>query len=477
MSNSTSDPIVVTRFAPSPSGYLHLGNARTALLSFLAARKAGGRFVLRVEDTDEARSEEIYLQSLLSDLRWFGLQWDEGPDIGGPNGPYRQRDRRAIYDDFLKRLDLAGLTYPCFCTPVELNVARKTQLAAGQPPRYAGTCRNLTEAQRAERRARGLQAAIRFRVPVNRPVTFKDVVHGEQRFMSDDIGDFVIRRADGSAAFFFSNAIDDSMMGVTLVLRGDDHLANTPRQLMLLEALGLPRPGYAHVALLLGLDGAPLSKRHGSTSLHDFRERGFLPEALRNHLVRLGHACSSDGFLDESAMISDFDITRLGRAAAKFDEAQLKHWQKEAVNALSEQRLLAWLAPELPQGLPAADVAAFCTAVRGNVEVPGDVTPWVEVVFGKKIAVADDARTAIKEAGPTFFATAANIYERVGADLKILAKELSVASNKKGPSLYMPLRAALTGVTHGPELAPILKLLWPEKVLSRFEQAKQIALA
>ncbi|MBC7984052.1 MAG: glutamate--tRNA ligase [Candidatus Obscuribacterales bacterium] len=472
-----SNPVtpIVARFAPSPSGYLHLGNARTALLSYLAARKSGGRFVLRVEDTDEARSEEVYLQSLLSDLRWFGLSWDEGPDRGGPHAPYRQRDRREIYDAHLKKLDDAGLTYSCFCTPVELNLARRSQLAAGQPPRYAGTCRRLTEAQRAEKRAKGLQAAIRFRIPANQAVTFRDVVHGEQRFMSDDIGDFVIRRADGSAAFFFSNAIDDALMGITLVLRGDDHLANTPRQLLLLDALGLPKPNYAHVALLLGLDGSPLSKRHGSTSLHEFRERGFLPEALRNHLVRLGHACSKDGFLDDAAMIADFDATRLGRAAAKFDETQLKHWQKEAVAALTPEQLQAWLAPELPQGLAAADVTAFCTAVRGNVEVPSDAKLWVTVVFEKKIDIDDDARDAIKAAGADFFVTAKEIYERVGADMKALVKELGAATGKKGPLLYMPLRSALTGVTHGPELGPILKLLWPEKILSRFEYAKQLA--
>ncbi len=476
MSNPIPESKIVARFAPSPSGYLHLGNARTALLSFLAARKVGGRFILRVEDTDEARSEEVYLQSLLSDLRWFGLHWDEGPDVGGSHGPYRQRDRRAIYDDFLAKLDVAGLTYPCFCTPVELNVARKTQLAAGQPPRYAGTCRRLSDAQRQEKKAKGLPAAIRFRVPNDKPVRFHDLVHGDQRFLSDDIGDFIIRRADGSAAFFFSNAVDDALMGVNLVLRGDDHLANTPRQLLLLEALGLPLPNYAHVALLLGLDGSPLSKRHGSTSLHEFRERGFLPEALRNHLVRLGHACASDGFLDTDAMIADFDITRLGRAAAKFDETQLKHWQKESVARLTPERLQQWLASELPKGMAAADAAAFCSAVRGNVEVPSDAKQWVAVVFENKIAIDDMARNAMREAGSDFFGAASGIYERVGADLKLLVKELGAATGKKGPGLYMPLRAALTGVTHGPELAPILKLLWPEKVTARLEHAKQLAM-
>jgi glutamyl-tRNA synthetase len=293
--------------------------------------------------------------------------------------------------------------------------------------------------------------------------------------MSDDIGDFVICRADGSAAFFFSNAIDDSLMGITMVLRGDDHLPNTPRQLMLLDALGLPKPEYAHLALMLGLDGTKLSKRHGATSLHEFRERGFLPEAMRNHLVRLGHACSKDGFMNDAEIIADFDLNRLGRAAAKFDETQLKHWQKEAVAALSPEQLQAWLAPHLPAGVAAAEAATFCAAVRGNVELPSDVVPWVDVVFGKKIAIEDAARAAMKEAGSEFFTAAASIYERVGTDLKTLVKELGMATGKKGPALYLPLRAALTGVTHGPELAPLLKMIWPEKVLSRFEHAKQLA--
>jgi glutamyl-tRNA synthetase len=221
---------------------LHLGNARTALLNYVAARKSGGRFILRVEDTDEARSSERFMHELFADLRWLGLDWDEGPDIGGPHTIYRQLQRREIYETWLAKLDALGLTYPCFCTPAELNISRKQQLAAGKPPRYAGTCRSLTEAQRSERLVSGQAAALRFRVPSGKTVSFVDVVQGEQKFVSDDIGDFIIRRADGGTAFFFSNAIDDALMGVTLVLRGDDHLTNTPRQLMILDALDLPKP-------------------------------------------------------------------------------------------------------------------------------------------------------------------------------------------------------------------------------------------
>lgn len=466
---------VVTRFAPSPTGYIHLGNARTALLSFLAARKAGGRFILRVEDTDEARSTEAFMQSLLDDLRWLGLDWDEGPDIGGPHETYRQQQRGAIYEHWLAKLDAAGLTYPCFCTPAELSISRKQQLAAGKPPRYAGTCRALTPEQRAERVARGQAAALRFRVPSGKTVTFDDVVHGEQRFNTDDIGDFIIRRTDGSTAFFFSNALDDALMGVTLVLRGDDHMTNTPRQILILEALGLPIPRYAHVALLLGMDGAPLSKRHGAVGLHDLRERGYLPEAVCNHLVRLGHTCVTEGWLDREAMLKDFDLQRLGRAAAKFDEAQLRHWQKEAVAHLSPQAFRAWTAAHLPRDVEEQRLERFVDAIRHNVEFPSDVARWASVVFASALELAPEAVTAIREAGAAFFASAKEVFARGGSDFKQAVREVGQASGKKGPSLFMPLRAALTGAMHGPELAPILALIPGDEVLKRLERAAQIA--
>ncbi|HSN71635.1 MAG TPA: glutamate--tRNA ligase family protein, partial [Steroidobacteraceae bacterium] len=212
----------ITRFAPSPTGLLHLGNARTALLNALAAHQSGGRFLLRIEDTDEARGSRELEHRLLDDLAWLGVHWDEGPDVGGANGPYRQSERNASYQTALAQLERQGLVYPCFCTQAELALARRTQLAAGQAPRYPGTCRELSAAEQSERQSRGVPAALRFRVPSGRTVTFIDRVHGEQRFASDDIGDFVIRRADGSMAFFFANAVDDAQMGVNLVLRGAD---------------------------------------------------------------------------------------------------------------------------------------------------------------------------------------------------------------------------------------------------------------
>lgn len=478
MSSDLPHPPVlpVTRFAPSPTGFLHLGNARTALLNFLAARKAGGRFILRVEDTDEARSNDEFMRALFADLHWLGLEWDEGPDVGGPHAAYRQQQRRAIYEAWLSRLDVAGLTYPCFCTPVELNIARKRQVAAGQPPRYAGTCRNLTPEERAERLVRGEPAALRFRVPPGQVIAFNDLVHGEQRFSSDDIGDFIIRRTDGGTAFFFSNAVDDALMGVTLVLRGDDHMTNTPRQILILQALALPIPQYAHVALLLGMDGAPLSKRHGDTSLRDLRERGYLPGALRNHLVRLGHSCVTDGWLDDAAMLADFDLHRLGRAAAKFDYTQLRHWQKETVAQLSAEEFLQWIAAELPAGVAAPRQAQFVAAVRANVELPSDAKVWADVIFGQLQEFDPPALAAIREAGAEFFTAAAAAIGQPGVEFKQAVKSLGQATGKKGPALFMPLRAALTGFTHGPELAPLLALLPAAEVQARLAHARGLAI-
>lgn len=469
-----SSTALVTRFAPSPTGHLHLGNARTALLNYLAARKCGGKFILRVEDTDEARSSEEFMRELFEDLHWLGLAWDEGPDVGGPHAIYRQQQRRAIYEEWLAKLEAVGLTYPCFCTPTELNIARKQQLAAGKPPRYPGTCRALTEEQRAERSVSGRSAALRFRVPNGQVVSFNDVVHGEQRFATDDIGDFIIRRTDGSTAFFFSNAIDDALMQVTLVLRGDDHLTNTPRQILLLQALGLPIPAYGHVALLLGMDGAPLSKRHGDTSLRDLRKRGYLPGALRNHLVRLGHSCVTDGWLDDAAMREEFDLHRLGRAAAKFDEAQLRHWQKEAVAHLSICEFQDWISDRLPPGIDADRRALFSLAVRHNVEYPTDAKLWADVVFGKLGEFEPAAADTIRDAGEQFFAVAMEVLGD-SLEFKQAAREIGQRTARKGPALFMPLRAALTGVTHGPELGPLLTLISRDEIRARLEKARQLA--
>jgi nondiscriminating glutamyl-tRNA synthetase len=465
MSASKDSSPVITRFAPSPTGSLHLGNARTAFFSHLWARKSGGRFILRIEDTDVERSQLRFREALMADMRWLGLDWDEGPDIGGPSAPYSQAERGDFYRALYSRLELNGEAYPCYCTAQELELSRKLQRMSGKPPRYAGTCRNLTAAQREERRARGLKAALRFAVPSDQIIEFTDVVHGPQRFMSGDIGDFIIRREDDTAAFFFSNAVDDSAMGVTQVLRGDDHLTNTPRQLMVLDALSMRRPGYGHVGLLVGSDGAPLSKRHGSTSAQDFRERGFLPAAILNQLFRLGHTSDSDSWLPVSDMPAHFRPEHLGRAPARFDESQLAHWQKETLERMSAAQIAEWLG--------AGDSAAFIELMRHNVVLPADAAPWRAVVRGELPPLGKDERSIIAATGPEFFAAATAAFDQSPSDLKHLTKILKERTGRKGADLYMPLRIALTGQAHGPELGPLLKLMSPETARDRLESHAQ----
>ena len=451
---------VVTRFAPSPTGALHLGNARTAFFSYLWARKTGGRFILRIEDTDVERSEDRFRTALLEDLAWLGLDWNEGPDVGGPSAPYRQSERGGIYQNLFGKLQSEGLTYPCYCTPQELELSRKLLRMSGKPPRYAGTCRDLGAAQRAAREARGLVPALRFRVPAGRMIEFADLVHGPQRFQSDDIGDFIIRRDNGSAAFFFCNAVDDSMMGVTHVLRGDDHLANTPRQILLLEALGLRRMQYGHVGLLTGADGAPLSKRHGDTSVRDFRERGFLPDALLNHLFRLGHTPDVDEYLPLAQMPQAFRPDHLGRAATRFDEVQLIHWQKASMARASTEKVRAWLARAVT-GPPGADMDAFAELVRNNVVLPEDARGWAGAAWGDLAALPEQERRVLEDAGPAYFTAALRAYDESAGDWKLLTSKLKDATGRNGAALYRPLRVALTGQQHGPELAPLLKLMPP----------------
>jgi glutamyl-tRNA synthetase len=458
---------VVTRFAPSPTGELHLGNARTALFNLLLTQHAGGRFLLRIEDTDSERSLDAHTLGLMADLRWLGIEWDAGPDREDERGPYRQSQRAALYTRDLATLERAGAVYPCFCTALELELARRAQLAAGRAPRYAGTCRELTRSERERRLAAGVPAALRFRVPPGERLEFPDLVHGPQSFLSDDIGDFIVRRADGTAAFFFSNAVDDARMGITLVLRGEDHLANTPRQLLILAALGLAPPTYGHVALLVGADGAPLSKRHGAVSVREYRERGYLPEAISNHLFRLGHSSPLHGLLTLSEMARAFDPAHLGRAPTHFDEQQLKVWQKDTVHRLGAPAAREWLSGVLPAGLESEAAAAFTAAVLPNLLLPEDARPWVEIVFGGLPALEPAAAELVREAGRGYFSAAAAAAARDGNDLPAIAGAVRAATGRKGADLYMPLRVALTGIAHGPELAPLLKAMPPGKARER----------
>ncbi len=459
-----------TRFAPAPTGHLHLGNVRTAFFNWLLARQSAGRFVLRVEDTDAERSRGDYLDALIADLHWLGLDWDEGPDSGGDFGPYSQAARAKIYAEYFDRLVRSRHAFPCFCTPQQLAIARKAQLSSGRPPRYPGTCRDLPGAEVKARLDAGETASLRFRVDRGRDIRFVDLVRGPQQFASNDIGDFVIRRADGSAAFFFTNALDDSLMQITDVLRGEDHIANTPRQILILECLGLRVPRYGHMSLLVGEDSAPLSKRHGASSLRDLREQGFLPAAVLNYLLRLGHALVDDRWYELVEMPAAFGIGRLGRAPSRFDLDQLEHWQREAIHRADDQTLIAWAGADALESVPTNERAAFIRAVRPNLTRPADLADWAGRIFGSLPEPEDDAVAAIAGAEPGFFAAAVSACENGRASLRDLAAAISDATGARGKRLYMPLRAALTGRLSGPELGPILTLMPAATVRRRLQR-------
>ena len=468
--------VPVTRFAPSPTGDLHPGNLRTALFSFLLARAGGGRFVLRIEDTDQARDGADYVARQIADLAWLGIDWDAGPDRGDEKGPYRQSERSAIYRDHFQRLEHEGHAYPCYCSAAELDVARKTQLASGQPPRYPGTCRGLDATARAARLASGRRPALRFRVPETGSVQFDDLVRGPQSAENASLGDFVIRRADGGAVFFFCNALDDALMGVTQVLRGDDHLSNTPRQLLVLTALRLAAPHYGHLPLLLDADGQPQSKRRKSVTVAELRDEGFLPEALGNYLLRLGHHGAPDGWIERAAFAGVFRADHLGRAPAKFDRQQLEHWQREAVHRLSAEGAAHWLAPVFPPDWPRERRVAAARLLQGNLLLPADAAAWLPVLADNLAPMADADRAVVAEAGSGFFEAALAAFAETGSDLGRLAERLKERTGRKGAALYRPLRIALTGRHDGPELAALLAAIPAALVRDRFENAARMRL-
>ena len=466
-----------TRFAPSPTGLLHLGNIRTALFNYLLARRERGIFLLRLEDTDAMRGHEKYAAALIADLRWLGLAWDEGPEVGGARGPYAQSQRGEIYKKYFAALEARGLAYPCFCSEHELSIARKTALAAGRPPRYSGKCHGLSPEEARARFAAGAPATLRFHVADGRTVEFDDGVRGPQAFKTDDIGDFVIRRSDGTPAFFFCNAIDDALMDVSLVVRGEDHLSNTPRQILLLRALGLPVPGYAHIALVVGADGAPLSKRTGGKSVQELRAEGFLPQAISNYLARLGHTYDDNALLDFDRLAADFSTARLHRAPARYDETQLHYWQREAVLHLPAAALWAWLGATVHALVPADRSGAFVGAVRGNILFPTDAQRWARIVFTDALEVNRAARAAIAAAGEEFFDAARRAVGEHGPDFKAVSETLRQTLAVNGKSLFQPLRAALTGELDGPEMAKLLPLIGIERARARLQAAYAVTAA
>jgi nondiscriminating glutamyl-tRNA synthetase len=402
------------RFAPSPTGQLHVGNARTALFNWLLARGSNAAFVLRIEDTDVERSTVESEAAILFDLQWLGMQWDEGPDVGGACGPYRQTERLHLYESYAKEMLSAGQAYYCFCTVEQIEADRAADLAAGKPVRYSGRCRQLSSAVAEQRIAAGERPATRFRVPENREVVFTDAVRGEVRFHTDVIGDPVIVRADGTPAYNFAVVVDDALMAITHVIRGEDHISNTPRQLLLYAALGFTAPSFAHLALVLGPDHAPLSKRHGATSVAEFRSRGYLPEALVNYLALLGWSPRGD---DEVELMPALELARrfsladVGKSAAVFDEEKLAWVNRHYLKMASSERLAELSVPYfMNAGLRMAPdarglefLAAVMPIASGSVDRLDQVPARLAFVFeySPEAALADPAvRAEMHADGP-----------------------------------------------------------------------------
>lgn len=464
-----------TRFSPSPTGMIHIGNARAALFSALFAAKHAGTFILRIEDTDAVRSEERFVESLQDDLHWLGISWQEGPGVHGDYGPYWQSQRQGIYADYYKILEEKKLIYPCFCTDAELNLARKLQIARGQAPRYAGTCKKLSAEEIAKRIAEGKKPAWRFIIPTNINIEFEDIVKGPQSFHSDDIGDFIVRRGDGTAPFLFCNAIDDATMKVSHVLRGEDHLANTPRQILILRTLGLHTPQYGHLSLIVGDDGAPLSKRHGSSSVNEMRESGYLPIAVMNYLARLGHTTDTQELLPFKQLAPHFYLEKLSRSPARFDNTQLMYWQKTAVLALTLDEVWHWVGEHVQNQVPANMQDLFAQTIKSNIEFPQDAAMWASIFFHENVHVDADELQVLRDAGEQFFVEAEQAVDKYGIDFPQILAEMKKTLGINGKKLFMPLRIALTGKTHGPELVHIAEILGQKKMKHRLGAAFKLA--
>lgn len=462
-----------TRFCPSPTGYMHLGNLRTALFAFLFARSQNGQFLLRIEDTDFDRSMPEFTEALFEDLKWLSLFWDEGPSRDLGNGLYFQSERQAIYQKFYDQIIQSGHAYPCFCSEQDLALNRKLQLSQGKAPRYSGACRQLTQAEIEEKLSGGLKPTLRFRVPKDQIIEYIDFVKGPQKFNSNDLGDFIIRRADGTSPFMFCNAIDDSLMGVSHVLRGEDHVSNTPRQILILQALNLRIPEYGHISLIRSESGSKLSKRESSDSVRDMRELGFLPMAIVNCVARLGHYYETNDYLALSELAKNFKLENLSKAPARFDHSQLLHWQKMAVAHLSEPELLEWLGEEITHIVPKEKMRLFIEAVRSNIVFRQDAYQWADILF-KPLAIFERAKLEIlRSVGPDYFDQVLEVVTESKEDYPEMIALLKMKTKLQGKALFMPLRIALTGEEHGPELAHIFSLLGETVIAERLHYAKK----
>ena len=476
---------VRVRFAPAPTGLLHIGNARTALFNFLFAKRHQGTFVLRIEDTDIERSTEPSIDRIIEDLKWLGISWDEGPDRDGSNGPYRQSQRVSIYQEFANRLFQEGKSYKCFCSEERLEKLRKEQLSKGKMPRYDGRCRSLSEEEIAKMESSGLQSVLRFHVGGG-PILFEDLIHEKMNFDSAGIGDFIIVRSDGMAAYNFACVLDDHLMAITHVIRGEDHLSNTPRQILLYQALSWQPPTFAHHPLILGPDRAPLSKRHGATAISQYREEGFLPEALQNYLVLLGWTPpSGEEILSLQKMVEDFSIQAVSRSAPIYNRKKLEWLNSFYIREKEEPQLSEILIPYLRKAGLRIDqmdrqwLNQISGVLKENLVILSQMEEYLGIFFDEKFFFEDGTKTILLDPrNRETLRSVLSILEdpsEITSDGQIsLLAQLEKKTKRKGKDLYAPLRAAVTGKTKGPELVKTLPLLGKERIIKRLKMALEI---
>ena len=476
---------VRVRFAPAPTGLLHIGNSRTALFNFLFAKRHQGTFVLRIEDTDVERSTEPSIDRIVEDLQWLGISWEEGPDREGPLGPYRQSQRISIYREFADRLSQEGKSYKCFCSEERLEKLRKEQLSKGKMPRYDERCRSLSAAEITGMESSGLHPVIRFHVGRG-SILFEDLIHGKMNFDSAGIGDFIIVRSDGMAAYNFACVVDDHLMDITHVIRGEDHLSNTPRQILLYQALSWQPPIFAHHPLILGPDRSPLSKRHGATAVSQYREEGFLPEAIENYLVLLGWTPpSGQETLSLEKMVEEFSIQDVSRSAPVYNRKKLEWLNSAYIRAKDEGQLSKLLIPYLQKSGIRIDqtnpqwLNQILELLKENLVVLSQVEQYLGIFFDEKFFFEDGAKAILQD--PRNRETLGSVLSFLedSSDIRSeeqdpLLSQLEKKTGRKGKDLYAPLRAAVTGKTKGPELVKTLPLLGKERIIRRLKMALEI---
>ncbi len=469
---------IKVRFAPSPTGELHLGSARTALFNWLFARGKGGRMVLRMEDTDQERSDPRFEDSIIADLRWLGIDWDEGPDVGGPNGPYRQSERFEVYRGLAKRLLEEGKAYPCYCTPEELEEKKKKALEEGRPSLYDGSCRELPESRRASLEAEGRRAAIRFRVREG-DIAFRDLLHGWVVFPSGTVGDFIIMRSDGRPGFHLAVVADDVLMGITHVIRGEDHLSNTPRHLLIYEALGESPPQFLHHSLLLDPDGGKMSKRFGAVTVREHREAGYLPEALLNYLALLSWSPpGGKEVMRPEEMVREFDLSGLSASPAVFDRSKLRWLNQRHIRLMPFPRLVELARAYAPGWSSHPLFHLMVEAVLDNMAVLGELPKLLEPFGEPKELGEKEEEWVYGETGRKILERAQVLFREMpwkdldGAkDVLSVLKGIFLERGLQAKEVLMPLRVALTGREEGPPLSYLLAVWGPEEAAERVKRA------